>query len=155
MTNWTIARDMTDEERAKGLHCFVQHADAGGRCEEPASTYVYGLAFCERHGAEAAQGMCKRYNVDAHDDRDYRAALLIVYPEIPESVRLEIDNWKRVEAPDVMVEDLLLDALDTLHKCIWTAYEDDAMWLVEQLEIMRQAEAARCAYAMRELSPQR
>lgn len=63
MTNYT--RDMTDEERR--MHCFVQHADAGGRCEEPASKVVYGLYFCEAHGAEAEAGAL----LEAYTDASY------------------------------------------------------------------------------------
>lgn len=51
-----MVRTMTDEERAEELPCFVQHEDAGGRCGHLANTYVYGLAFCEAHGAEAGAG---------------------------------------------------------------------------------------------------
>ncbi len=36
--------------------CFVRHKDAGGQCERPAREVVYGLNFCEVHGAEAKAG---------------------------------------------------------------------------------------------------
>lgn len=193
MTNsdsaFRLARDMTDEELATELPCFVQHADAGGRCPELASVYVYGLAFCGRHGAEAGAGarmgeryeaanfferlrnphvpalpeaiddeleaLAKRYNADASDDANYHEAMKRAYPEIPEGVRREIDGWTEDEAPYCgTVQDALLDSLATLHKILYIAYADCETWLVENIEVMRQAEAARCSYAMRELTPQ-
>ncbi len=36
--------------------CGVRHPDAGGKCEQPATMEVYGLPFCEVHGAEAKAG---------------------------------------------------------------------------------------------------
>lgn len=38
------------------LPCSVRHADAGGQCERPAVLEVYGLSFCEAHGAECKAG---------------------------------------------------------------------------------------------------
>ena len=43
-------------ERVSGpsgpVPCFVRHEDAGGKCLRPAVMEVYGLPFCEIHGAE-------------------------------------------------------------------------------------------------------
>jgi hypothetical protein len=184
-----LARDMTAEEIAKDLPCFVQHEDAGGRCPEKASTVVYGLNFCEAHGSEVASGallgarqeaadfferprnpyvpslpglideeleaLTERLRSDASDDSPYHRALSRAYPEVPEGVRREIDGWKRDEAAGMLtVEDCLLDSLATLHKLLRVAYQDGETWLVENLEQLRQGEAARASYVMRELSPQ-
>jgi hypothetical protein len=177
---------MTDEELAKELPCFVQHPDAGGQCPEKAATIVYGLHFCEVHGAEAGPGALyqarqeagefferlrsphvpalstliveqlaeaqQRLTPTALDDGDYHQVLSAAYPDdaIPESVRRQMDNWSRDESRDMgTVEDVLLDSLATLHKILQIAHSDGQVWLVEQIEIMRQAEAARCSYAMR------
>lgn len=190
MTNiqrtFVLARNMTDEELEKELPCFVQHKDAGGRCEEKTNTYVYGLAFCEAHGKEIGAGaLCQlrqeaggfferlrnphvpklnalieqelgeaahRASATAHDDGDYHRLLARAYPDesIPETVRRQIDRSAADEREGMgTVEDYLLESLATLHKILYIAYQDGETWLVEQLEIMRQAEAARCSYALR------
>lgn len=188
MTNgqFALTRATTDEELAKELPCFVQHADAGGQCPEKASKIVYGLNFCEVHGAEAGAGALyqarqeagefferlrnphvpalstliveqlaeaqQRLTPTALDDGDYHQVLAAAYPDdaIPESVRRQMDNWSRDESRDMStVEDVLLDSLATLHRILQIAHSDGQVWLVEQIEIMRQAEAARCSYAMR------
>lgn len=190
MTNrdaFRLARDMTDEERATELPCFVQHADAGGRCGELASKVVYGLYFCEAHGAEVGAGAlyqlrqeagefferfrnphvpdlnslvdqelgeaARRISPTTDDDEDYHQALARAYPEIPDNVRKEMDGWARDESRGMgTVEDCLLNSLATLHKILYIAYQDGETWLVENIEVMRQAEAARASYAMQELS---
>lgn len=44
-------------ERYSGpLRCFVHHRHAGGWCERPGVMQIYGLSFCEVHGAEAKAG---------------------------------------------------------------------------------------------------
>lgn len=180
-----MVRNMTEEELAEELPCFVQHADAGGQCHEKASKIVYGLNFCEVHGAEAGAGAlyqarqeagefferflnphvpalstliveqlaeAQRLAPTADDDGDYHQALVAAYPDeaIPESVRRQTEDWSRDERRHMgTVEDVLLDSLATLHKLLQTAHSDGQVWLVEQIEIMRQAEAVRCSYAMR------
>lgn len=63
-----IARPLTDEERASGLPCWVRHPNAGGLCgRRPATTMVYGLLFCEVHGAEARAGALAELYKDAGD----------------------------------------------------------------------------------------
>ncbi len=127
-----LARDMTAEEIAKDLPCFVQHEDAGGRCPEKAST----VNFCEAHGSEVASGallgarqeaadfferprnpyvpslpglideeleaLTERLRSDTSDDSPYHRALSRAYPEVPEGVRREIDGWKRDEAAGML-----------------------------------------------------
>lgn len=186
-----MVRNMTNDELAVELPCFVQHADAGGRCERLAGTYVYGLAFCEAHGAEAGAGAlyqlrqeagefferlrnphvpalnelvdqeleesARRISPTADADEPYHQALARAYPDeaIPESVRREIEGWSRDESRGMgTVEDVLLDSLATLHKILFIAYQYGETWLAENIEVMRQAEAARCSYAMRKLSLQ-
>lgn len=185
-----LVRDMTDEELAKELPCFVHHADAGGQCGELASKVVYRLNFCEAHGKEIGAGAlyqlrqeagefferfrnphvpalnelvdqelgetARRISPTADDDVPYHRALALAYPDesIPESVRRQVENWSRDETRGMgTVEDVLLDSLATLHKILYIAYQDGETWLVENIEEMRQAEAARCSYTMRELSP--
>lgn len=181
-----MVRNMTEEELAKELPCFVQHADAGGQCEELANTIVYGLNFCEAHGKEVGAGAlyqlrqeagefferlrnphvpdlnelvdqeleetARRVSPTADDDGDYHRHLARAYPDesIPASVRDELDRWALDESRNMgTVEDCLLNSLATLHKTLYIAYQDGETWLVEQIEIMRQAEAARCSYALR------
>lgn len=62
-----LARPLADEERALGLPCFVRHPDAGGPCGRPAARMVYGLLFCEEHGAEATAGALSELYQDAAD----------------------------------------------------------------------------------------
>ncbi|MDP9458331.1 MAG: hypothetical protein M3Q60_21710 [Actinomycetota bacterium] len=50
----------------RGLPCFVYHPDAGGHCERTATTRVYGLAFCEAHGAEVRAGAL----LEGYEDAD-------------------------------------------------------------------------------------
>lgn len=45
--------------------CVVRHADAGGRCKEPATMEVHGLDFCEAHGEEARLGALLEEQQDA------------------------------------------------------------------------------------------
>ncbi len=45
--------------------CVVRHPDAGGQCERPAVMEVYGLNFCELHGAEAKAGALEELYFDA------------------------------------------------------------------------------------------
>jgi hypothetical protein len=45
--------------------CFVRHPDAGGKCLNLAVMKVYGLPFCEIHGAEAKAGALEEFYYDA------------------------------------------------------------------------------------------
>lgn len=45
--------------------CFVRHEDAGGKCQRDAVMVVYGLPFCEVHGAEAKVGALEEAYYDA------------------------------------------------------------------------------------------
>jgi hypothetical protein len=53
MTEETNTTTTTGERAAP---CFVRHPDAGGQCWEPGTAEVYGIDFCEVHGAEARIG---------------------------------------------------------------------------------------------------
>ncbi len=55
------------EERERELPCFTRHEDAGGRCRRPAALRVYGLLFCEVHGAEAKAAALVEMYQDAAD----------------------------------------------------------------------------------------
>lgn len=99
----------------------------------------------------------RRISPTPDDDGDYHQALARAYPDesIPEDVRRQTEQWSRDESRGMStVEDCLLNSLATLHKTLFIAYQDGETWLVEQIEIMRQAEAARCSYVMRELALQ-
>jgi len=75
-----------DEIAASGpLPCVVRHPDAGGQCERPAITEVYGLAFCEVHGAEAKSGALEELYFDAANFLG-RLSNLHVTPPNPASV---------------------------------------------------------------------
>lgn len=63
----TLARPLTDAERACDLPCWVRHPSAGGQCPRAATTMVYGLLFCEAHGAEATAGALAELFQDAGD----------------------------------------------------------------------------------------
>ena len=45
--------------------CFVHHPDACGKCLRDAVMKVYGLPFCEIHGAEAKTGALEELYFDA------------------------------------------------------------------------------------------
>jgi hypothetical protein len=47
------------------LPCVVRHEDAGGQCHRDAVMRVYGLCFCEIHGAEAKAGALEEAYYDA------------------------------------------------------------------------------------------
>lgn len=47
------------------LPCFVHHRDAGGWCERTGVMQVYGISFCEVHGAEASAGALAELYHDA------------------------------------------------------------------------------------------
>jgi hypothetical protein len=59
-------RELPEERRP--LPCFVHHPDAGGLCERPAIIEVYGLAFCEIHGAEVKAGALAELFQDATEE---------------------------------------------------------------------------------------
>ena len=52
-------------EPLEDAHCCVKHSHAGGRCERPAAVAVYGLYFCEPHGAQVAEGALEEAQHDA------------------------------------------------------------------------------------------
>lgn len=66
-TAGSLVRPLTNEERAQDLPCWVRHPSAGGLCERKATTMVYGLLFCEIHGAEGAAGALAELYQDAAD----------------------------------------------------------------------------------------
>jgi len=61
----SIVRELVGRER--DLPCFVRHEDAGGKCERSAVVKVYGLNFCELHGAEVKAGALQELYEDASD----------------------------------------------------------------------------------------
>src|SRR4051794_24893736 len=68
MTEKNIAGGLVleGEEYTGGeVPCFVRHPDAGGLCQHPAVMVVYGLPFCEIHGAEAKAGALEEAYYDA------------------------------------------------------------------------------------------
>jgi hypothetical protein len=83
------------EERGQ-LPCVVRHPDAGGQCQGLAVMKVYGLNFCEIHGAEAKAGALEEIYFDAvrlppfseasdADDRVYTLARRSPCPSEPTS----------------------------------------------------------------------
>ena len=62
-----LARLLTEAERAYGLPCWVRHPSAGGNCERKAAAMVFGMPFCEEHGAEASAGALAELYQDAGD----------------------------------------------------------------------------------------
>ncbi len=60
-----IVRELEGGEH--GSPCFVRHPDAGGLCGRPAEMMVYGLRFCEVHGAEIKAGALVEVYQDAAD----------------------------------------------------------------------------------------
>lgn len=63
---------LSEEDMASGDGpiCVVSHPDAGGPCERPAALKVYGLAFCETHGAQAAYEAVREARDDAADEAE-------------------------------------------------------------------------------------
>ena len=82
-----LVRDLADEER--NLRCFVRHEDAGGKCGRKAVVKVYGLNFCELHGAEVRIGALNDlyeesreffYRLDnVHTERPHPAVLAVIW----------------------------------------------------------------------------
>jgi hypothetical protein len=62
-----LARPLNEAEFGRGLPCWVRHPSAGGSCERKATTMVYGMLFCEDHGAEATAGALGELYRDAGD----------------------------------------------------------------------------------------
>lgn len=60
-----LVQELTGWER--DLLCFVRHEDAGGLCERNAVVKIYGLNFCELHGAEVRMGALEELYEDARD----------------------------------------------------------------------------------------
>ncbi len=85
-----IVRDLEAAER--GFPCVVAHEDAGGPCERPAVMAVYGLAFCEVHGAECANGALEEMYQDAAEFFDRFDTSHV--PDIPNPLILQaVRNW--------------------------------------------------------------
>lgn len=63
-----LARPLDDELRVHGFPCWVNHEYAGGPCGRTAITMVYGLLFCDVHGAEATAGALADLYQDAADE---------------------------------------------------------------------------------------
>ncbi len=93
-----------------------------------------------------------RMNGEGPSDKDYYRALRLAYPDVSEKVRAGVHTWE--EDTDYGEEfgpvDSLLDRLATMHKLLRLAFEDGETWLVEVLELEREAVAAQAAYALRE-----
>jgi len=51
-----IMRCIEDGDLEQGFPCFVGHGGHVDPCERPAAVLVYGLSFCEVHGAEVRDG---------------------------------------------------------------------------------------------------
>jgi hypothetical protein len=84
-------------------------------------------------------------------DADHYRALRLAYPDAPERVRSIVRRWERDERADghgVSPIDQLLDGLRTLHKLVRIAHDDAEHWLVEILELEREALAAQAAFAL-------
>jgi len=62
-----IVRRIQDGDLEHGFPCVVSHEDAGGECPRPAVMAVYGLSFCEEHGAECANGALEEMHQDADE----------------------------------------------------------------------------------------
>ena len=62
-----VVRYLKDGDVEWGAPCVVSAPDAGGECERPAAVAVYGLAFCQEHGEEAACGALEEMHQGAQD----------------------------------------------------------------------------------------
>ncbi|MDP9487946.1 MAG: hypothetical protein M3Q49_19505, partial [Actinomycetota bacterium] len=95
-----------------------------------------------------------RMNDEGPADEDYQQALRLAYPDVPEKVRAGVltweGDWEADGYRDAAPLDCLLDSLATMHKLLRLAFEDGETWLVEVLELEREAVAAQAAYALRE-----
>lgn len=93
-----------------------------------------------------------RMHDEGPSDRDYQGALQRAYPDVPERVRVGVEIWEKDTdyANEAGPVDCLLDTLATMHKLMRLAAEGGETWLVEVLELEREAVAAQCAYALRD-----
>lgn len=99
----TLARPLTDAERACELPCRVRHPSAGGPCARTAATMVYGLLFCEVHGDEATAGALVELYGDA---ADYLERLYNPHAPIPnaEAERVAGGAWRGPHELEVRYE---------------------------------------------------
>jgi hypothetical protein len=60
-----LVRELTTEEGAERGGCWVRLPETGERCPGAATLEVYGIAFCEAHGAECESGALEELYGDA------------------------------------------------------------------------------------------
>jgi hypothetical protein len=89
------AREMIAEHGP--LPCVVSHEDAGGLCQRKATMEVYGLGFCEVHGAEAKAGALEELYHDAMQE--------ILRPLNPDATQI---NPEAAAALEAAADDLFL-----------------------------------------------
>jgi hypothetical protein len=62
-----IVRHLEEWEKEYGFPCMVSDEEVGGPCWRPPVLAVYGVKFCETHGAEAADGALEELHVNADE----------------------------------------------------------------------------------------
>ncbi len=85
-------------------------------------------------------------------DGEHYDALMRAYPDPPEKLRRQVQNWILDEHPgyEETVVDYLLRALALTNKLMRLSYEEEMLWMVERLEAERESLAAQCACALME-----
>ena len=161
-------------ERGGPLPCVVGWHGSLEECGRDATMEVYGLSFCEIHGAECKAGALEEFYFDAGeflgrlDNKAVRnpnaAALLMLREAVSELTERTIaaeevadDALARAypasgEEPDpdyFAGYDHLRDVRVLLHRMMRLAFEAEETWLVELLEPERENVAAQLAYLIR------
>src|SRR5215211_729859 len=139
-------RCIEDGDLEQGFPCFVGHGGHVDPCERPAAVLVYGLSFCEVHGAEVRDGALEemhqhatewfgRFDPEGTDD-----LLVAAFPFRKDKVWAEtvagIIDPPRGEDPPY---DWLHYHRYELHQLMRHAYRLGLTFVVERIEEEREA----------------
>jgi hypothetical protein len=105
-----IVRYLQETDVERGFPCWVGQSGELEPCKRPATVRVYGLAFCEEHGEEAAVGALEEMHQDAYEFFER-----FNNPHVPPLgnplVRHALDHWERA-VPEFAAELAATDALE-------------------------------------------
>ena len=132
MTSWrderqgweNLAHELPEGNPLRGGPCTVSHEDAGGACGRGAEMMVYGLPFCEVHGAEVKAGALEELHHDTveflelFDREDIRG----INPEVRRAIRSGLaklpaavqDAWLEAESVLLRAYPLIPERVDPL-----------------------------------------
>jgi hypothetical protein len=129
MTSWRderreaegLALELPEGNPVRELPCVVGHEHAGGECARPVTTMVYGLVFCEVHGAEARAGALEELYFDAGQEiqRPLNPHVQGLNPEVERALEAAYSDLLEREIVADDVEETLLRAFPLIreHVC--------------------------------------